>query len=173
MVAVDPGHAAVAVAHVFAKADIGDDEQLGAFGLDRADGLLHDAVFGVGAGSGFVLFVRDAEEEDGLQAGGRRAGGLGGDFVRRELLDARHALDRATRADFLVHEKREDEIVRAEIGLAHEIAQGGGAPEAARTMDQFPHRPRLRPGLWCRKPPGSCVARRRSVCCARYAEGAA
>ena len=51
MIAVHPGDAAVAVAHVFAEANIGDDEQLGAFGFDRADGLLHDAVIGIGAGS--------------------------------------------------------------------------------------------------------------------------
>ena len=71
MVAVDPGDAAMAVAHVFAKTDIGNDEQLGAFGLDRADRLLHDAILSIRAGSGFILFGGNAEEEDGLQAGGR------------------------------------------------------------------------------------------------------
>ena len=34
--------------------------------------------------------------------------------------------------------------MRTEIGLAHEVAQGRGAPETARSMNQFPHRPRLR-----------------------------
>ena len=41
-------------------------------------------------------------------------------------------------SNFLAHEKRQDEIVRTEIGLAHEVAQGRGAPQAARTMNQFP-----------------------------------
>ena len=51
MVAVDPRDSAMAVAHVFAETDIGDDEQIGAFGLDRTNRLLHDAILGVGAGS--------------------------------------------------------------------------------------------------------------------------
>ncbi len=45
MLAVDPGHAAMAMAHVFAQANIRDYDQLRASGLDRANGLLHDAVF--------------------------------------------------------------------------------------------------------------------------------
>ncbi len=144
MVAVDPSYAAVAVAHVFAQADIGDDEELGTFGLDCADRMLHDAIFGVSAGGGFILFVRDAEKKDGLQAGGLGAGGLRCDLAWRELIDPGHAADRAAGADFLVHEKRKDEIVRAEIGLAHEVAQGRGAPQTARAMNQFPHPARLR-----------------------------
>ena len=143
MVAVNPGHAAMAVAHVFAEANVRDDEQLRTFGLDRADGLLHHAILGVGAGGLLVLFVRDTEEEDGLQSGGAGARGFGGNFVRRKLLDARHAADRAARFDFFVHEKGENKIVRAEIGLADEVAQGGGAPQTARAMNQFPHAPRL------------------------------
>ena len=79
-----------------------------------------------------------------MQAGGGGFCGLCGDFVRRELIDPGHALDRAAGGDFFVNEKREDEIVRAETGLAHEVAEGGGASEPARTMDQFPHRARLR-----------------------------
>ena len=48
MIAVDPGDAAMAVAHVFAEADVRYHEQLGTFGLDRTDRLLHDALFRVG-----------------------------------------------------------------------------------------------------------------------------
>ena len=125
MVAVDPGHAAMAVAHVFAEANIGDHEQLGAFGLDRANRLLHDAIFGVGAGSRFILFRRNAEKKDGLQAGGLRRG----QPLRRSRSGASWStpgmlLIGAAGADFLVHEKREDEIVRTEIGLAHEVTKG-------------------------------------------------
>ncbi len=85
MVAVDPRDAAMAVAHVFAEADIRNDEQLGTFGLDRTNRFLHDAILGVGAGCLLVLFVRDAEEDDGLQTGGGGERGLSGYFVRRKL----------------------------------------------------------------------------------------
>ena len=144
MVAVEPGYAAMPVAHVFAKTDIGHNDQLGAFGLDRTDGLLHDAIFSICAGSGFILFGGNAEEEDGLQAGGPGAGGLRGYLTRSELGDAGHAADGAAGTDFLVHEKGKDEVVRTEIGLAHEVAQRCGTPETARAMNQFPHPARLR-----------------------------
>jgi len=60
------------------------------------------------------------------------------------LVDAGHAANGAAGTDFLVHEKRKDEVVRTEISLAHEIAQRCGTPETPRAMNQFPHPARLR-----------------------------
>jgi len=61
-------HAAMAVAHVFAQADVSDDVKLGPAVLEQTHGLLHDAVFGVSAGGVFVLEFGNAEKNDGFQA---------------------------------------------------------------------------------------------------------
>ena len=66
----------------------------GHFGLDRADRLLHDAVFRVGAAGLLVFFLRNAEEQDGLQSEIVGALRFVGDFRERELENARHARDR-------------------------------------------------------------------------------
>ena len=165
MVAIHPGDAAVPVAHVFAEANVGDDEQVGTFRLDRADCLLHDAILRIGAGSALVLFVRQAEKEDSAEPGLRGADGFAGDLVRRDLLDPGHAADGAAALDFLANEKRKDEIVRREDGLAHEVAQRGGAAQTARAVNQFPHGPRLRACLQRRKLPGSARAAKRGPAC--------
>ena len=55
--------AAMAVRHVFAKADIGDDQQLRQFSFQGAHRLLHDAVGGVRAGGAVVFNVGNAEEQ--------------------------------------------------------------------------------------------------------------
>ena len=66
MIAIDSCHAAMAVAHVFAKTDIGDDDEFGTFFLDRAHRLLHDTVLRVSAAGLLVFFCWNAEEQDGL-----------------------------------------------------------------------------------------------------------
>jgi hypothetical protein len=43
-------------------------------------------------------------------------------FAERELKNARHARNRSPFADLFIHEKRQHEIVRSEIGFANEIA---------------------------------------------------
>ena len=64
---------AVAVVGVLAEADVGEDEQLGVRGLDRARGELDRAVVVPGAGAVGVLLGGDAEEQDGRDA--ERVGG--------------------------------------------------------------------------------------------------
>ena len=63
------GHAAMPVAGVFAQAHVGDDDQVRVSGLQRAGGLLHDAVVGVGTAAEFVLVRGDAEEQDRAHPG--------------------------------------------------------------------------------------------------------
>ena len=54
-------NAAVAVRHIFAKTNVGDDEQVGIVGLERAHGALHDSVVGVGARRDLIFFAGKTE----------------------------------------------------------------------------------------------------------------
>ena len=45
--------------------------------------------------------------------------------------------------DFFIHKQRQNEIVRREIRLAHQIAESGCSAQAARAVDQFSHSARL------------------------------
>ena len=60
--------AAMAVAGVFAQADVGDDEQFRIGLLEAGHGLLHDAVGGVGPAADRVFFLRQPEKHDRAQS---------------------------------------------------------------------------------------------------------
>jgi type III pantothenate kinase len=75
------------------------------------------------------------------------------------LFDAGHARDGPPVAGLFAHEKREDEIVRAQAGLAHEIAQGARAAETARASEERSHPPRLSARFSGRKQGGAAARR--------------
>ena len=67
MVAVNSGDTAMAVAHVFAEANVGDGDQFRTFRFDCSERLLNHSVFCVSA-AGLVFFLRgDSEKQDRLQ----------------------------------------------------------------------------------------------------------
>src|ERR1022692_1472416 len=143
MLAIHTCDAAVAMAHVFAQANIRDHDQLGASGFDRSDGLLHDAVFRIRGCCLLVFLLRNAEEQYGLQSQIVGALRFVGYFRERELKNARHARNWLPRRYSFADKKRENEVVRAELCLTNEISQAGAVPQTARPMNQFSHRPRL------------------------------
>jgi len=122
MIAVDSRDAAMSVAHVFAKTNIGDRDHFRTFFLNCAQRFLHNAVFGISAASLLVLFFRNPKKENGLEPGVLRLSSLIDNFAKRELKNARHAHDRASFVDLFIHEKRQHEIVLGEIGFANEIS---------------------------------------------------
>ena len=144
MVAVDASHAAMAMAHVFAKTNIGDRDHIRTFFLNRAQRFLHNAVFGISAARMFILFLRNPKKENGLEPGVVRLSRFIDDFAKRNLKDARHARDWTSLVDLLVDEKRQHEIVRGEIGFANEISYSWRPPQPSWTMDQLSHATRLR-----------------------------
>jgi len=81
MLAVDAGHAAMAVAHVFAKTNVGDRDDFGTFLLNGAQRFLDDAVFGVGAARLFVFFFGNSKKKNGLESGILRLARLIDNFV--------------------------------------------------------------------------------------------
>src|SRR6185312_11471673 len=119
-------NAAVAVFHVFAEADVGDDEQFGQFLFEQADGLLGDAVGGISAGGFGVFFVRNAEEQNGGHAGFVRGGGVAHNFVGRELEHAGHGGNGTAQFASAADEERQDELRGVQPGFTDEAAQGGG-----------------------------------------------
>ena len=60
--------AAVAVAGVLAIANVGHHQELRDFALERAHGLLHDAIVGVGARCDFVFGFRNPKQNDAADA---------------------------------------------------------------------------------------------------------
>jgi len=144
MIAIDPCHPAMPVAHVFAQTNIRHHDESGTLRLDRANGFLHDAVFGIGATRGFIFLARNSKKKNGLQSQVESALRFISDFAERELENARHALDCLPRLKFFADEQRQNEIVRGESGFANEVADAFAASEAPRPVDQFSHGPRLR-----------------------------
>jgi hypothetical protein len=125
-----PYYAAVAVFHVFAEADVGDDEEVGQFLFEQAHGLLDNAVDGVGAGGFGVFFVGNAKEQNGGHTGGVGVGGVAEEFVGRELKDAGHGGDGAAEFASAADEERQDELRGVQLGFADEAAQGGAGAQA-------------------------------------------
>ena len=125
--------AAVAVAHEFAEAHVGDDEQAGHARLQRADGALHDAVVGVGLRGALVLVRWDAEKEHAGTPAACAACGFGDEFALGELEDAGHRGDRRAGGDLFADEKREDEIARRSEVSRTRCAEGGRRAETAGT----------------------------------------
>src|SRR2546423_1101265 len=154
MIAVDPRHAAMPVAHVFTEANVGHNHELRTIRLDRADCLLHHAVLGIRAAGRFVFHARNSEEQHGLQSGVVRALRLRDNVTGRQLENSRHAPDRLPRFQLFADKKRQHEIVRGEFRFAHEIAHAFASAQTSRPLDQFPHRPRLRNRSNRRKPGG-------------------
>ena len=129
--AVGAQHAAVAVARVLAQAEVGDHQQVGVLGLDRARGELDDALVVPRARALLVLARREPEQQHGRDP---ERGGLAGLLHRvadREVVDPRHRRDRRPAVGAVHDEHRVDEVPRGQLRLAHEVADAGGGTEAA------------------------------------------
>ena len=122
MFAIDPRHAAMPVAHVFAKTNIRDRDDFRTFLFNRAQSFLNNAVLGIRAARFFIFLVRNSKKQNGLKSGILRGARLIDDFVDRELKNARHAFDRAAFVDPVADKKRENKIVRGQIRLTNKIS---------------------------------------------------
>ena len=78
------------VAHVFAQADIGHDEQSGQFAFQLAHRTLHNAVFGVGTAGTLVLLWRDTKQDHRRDTGLVRCRRLTHNLIDRQLKHPRH-----------------------------------------------------------------------------------
>ena len=134
--------AAVAVAHVFAQADVGDDVERGPAMLEAAHGFLYDTVLGIGAAGLFVLLGRDAEKDHGLQAVIHGLFHLLFQLGQRQLVLAGHGADLLTEGLVLgLHHKiGHDEVFGQQgRGLAHHAADLGGPAQTSAAMEGLGH----------------------------------
>src|SRR5437762_11982576 len=126
MLPIEASHAVMTVAGIFAQTNISNDCQTrGAF-FDLPDRILDDAILGIGATGLFILRLWDSKKKHRLHSRFVRALRDRGDFFTAVLVNAGHGRDRFRALDFLADEKRQDEIMPAEICFANEIANRGG-----------------------------------------------
>jgi len=129
--------AAVPVAHEFAEAHIGDDEQIRARLLQRPHRALDHAVFRVSLRSALILEPGNAEEQHCGDARGARARRFGNDVPLAPLMNARHAGHRHGRLDFFADKQRKNQIAGLECRLTHHGAENRGRAEAAGALEQI------------------------------------
>ncbi len=117
--------AAVAVAGVLAEADVGDEDELlrGCGLLERAQGLLHDAVVFPCAGALLVFGFGQAEEQQAADAELCGLFGFAHGLVDGEVEDAGHGADWIAHAFAGADKERIDEVAGLQRGLAHQRAQ--------------------------------------------------
>jgi hypothetical protein len=117
----------MAVAGVFAAADVGEEEEIGMARAEPAQGALHDAVGREVLAADLVLGGRQAEEQNGGNAGLADAVHLAIErVVHGEVANARHRADLALHFGTVGHENGLNEIGGVELMLADESAQGVG-----------------------------------------------
>ena len=116
--------AAVTVIGVFAKADIGNDEQVRCCVLRGLHRLLHDAAVAVRIAALRILLSRDAEENNASQAETGRLAGLFSYQIDRKLGLPRHRVDRLLDALSRPREKRKNQLRRIDRRLAEQTADG-------------------------------------------------
>ena len=136
--AVGHEHAAVAVAHVFAETDVGDDQQLGPALFEQAHGLLHNAVFSIGSAGLFVLNGRNAEQDHGREARIHGLGHLLFQLLQAELVLAGHGGNFFTQARVCgFHHKIGHDQVFAQEGrsFADQGAELRGPAQAAAPVE--------------------------------------
>ena len=129
-------NAAMAVLHVFAQADVGDDQQRRQFLFQQPHGLLDNAVFRVSAGGLRVLFVGNAKEQNRRHAEGVGARRFADDFIRRKLEHAGHGVDGVAQFSAAAREQRQDELVDAQVRFGHEPPQRRRLPQPARAINR-------------------------------------
>ena len=117
----------MSVRRVLAEAHVGHQDELGEARPQRAQSELHDAVVLPRTGRLLVLLLRYAEEHHRLNAAADELFDLAHDVLDGE---ARHAGQRLVAKRFGRDEERHHERLEIEPRLAHESAQGAGAPEA-------------------------------------------
>jgi hypothetical protein len=118
MFAVDARDAAMPMAHVFAKANIRDRDELWTSLFDCAQRFLDHAVLRVSAARLLIFLVGDSKKQNGLESCVPRRASLIDNLVDGELEDAGHTRNRAAFVDLVTDEKRENEIVRRQIRFA-------------------------------------------------------
>ena len=122
------------VLHVFAQANVGDDEQRRHFFFQQPDGLLDDAIFRISTGSLRVFFVGNAKKQDcrdAVSVGARR---FADQFIRRKLKDAGHGGDGVAQLAPATNKHRQHELLDAQARFGDKPSQRRRLPQPARAI---------------------------------------
>jgi hypothetical protein len=129
----------VAVAGVFAVADVGYNQKAGNFALDGAYSPLHNPVIVIGAGTFFVLRFRKAEQYYAADSQPANFPALFHCHIDRQLALRGHGTDRPPNP-FAGHDKqRKYEIRRIKERFAHKAAHGFARSQAAGPLNREGH----------------------------------
>jgi hypothetical protein len=115
----------MAVLHIFAQANVSDNQQLGQFLLEQAHGLLDDAIGGIGAGSFGIFAIWNTEEQNRGHAKFMSPGRLAQEFVRGKLKHARHRVNGPPQLAPAADKKWQDQLPNMQLRLPHQLSQGG------------------------------------------------
>ena len=132
----------MAVAGVFAEADVGDEhELLGGCGLlEGAQSLLHDAVVVPRAGALLVLGFGQAKKQQAAESEASGFFGFAHGFVDGEIEDAGHGADGAAHALAGTEKERVDQVAGIKRGLANQGAKRLCATQAPNAGFRETHR---------------------------------
>ena len=129
----------MSMAGVFAKANVGEDEQIELRFADRFDRELYGSLWGRRLGASFVFLFGQAEQNHGGDSQIRYLVALFDDLVGRLLIYARHRGDFAADARPGAGKHGVDQAAGGEMGLAYKPAHRFGTAQAPRTMNWEGH----------------------------------
>ena len=127
------------VAGVFAVANVGYHEKVRDIPFDGSDGLLHDTVFVVGSGGLFILAGRNSEENYPADAEGTHFPAFCDDAIDGKLRVSGHGANLLAHALAVTGKKRQNELRRLKVRLAHERAKGFAGTQATHSTDGERH----------------------------------
>ena len=131
--------AAVTMVGVLVDADVGHHDQPGGRVLHGAHGSRHGPVRVGAALAARVLLGGQPEEDHPAEAERASLARHLGRRAHRELVDPGHRRDRPRLAQRLGEEQRQDQVIRAHHGLAHQRSQGGRAPQPPGPLEGVTH----------------------------------
>src|SRR5215471_11903392 len=143
MVAINSGDTAMAVAHVFAQANVGDRGQFRTFRFNGSERFLDHSVFSVSAACLLVFELWNSEKQDRLQPEILGPARFIDDLFHRQLKNSRHTRHRPALLQSLADEQRQNKVVNGQMGLTDQVSKGRGTPQATGPMDQSSHTARL------------------------------
>src|ERR1700683_72864 len=132
-------HATMAMAGVFAHADVGDDQQFQIGVPNSVDGALNGSIVSPSLGALFIFFLRQAKQNNSGQAELFDFAAFFDEFIDRLLVDAGHGADFGAHIFAGADEHWGDKSGAAEARFANQAAESFGAPQSTRAMNRECH----------------------------------
>ena len=129
-----PDNSAVAMGGIFTEADIRNNRHLGHRILECPNGLLDNAVIGIGFGSHFIFMLRNPKQNNRRDPQGSHLFHIFHQPVHGKLKDSRHGRHGTSFPPSGTYKHGINQILHAEVILAHHGAQGLGHSKTPGTI---------------------------------------